>query len=258
MRSSLGFVWQRIVWYALVFAMPLFVVAFFGVLLAIGGAVFFNVPVLDVIGAVLFVIALGIGFALSLILIVEGFSWPLFQPALSVEGTDAFDAVARAFNYVMGRPLRYMFYMFVSLVSGLVSTLFVALVVYVVLRATRGFVGSGVFVEGRIDAIMPPVDWRDMTYAPNDSQTIAGLIVMIWVNLLVAVIAAYMVSYFYTATTWVYLLLRRSSDGTEFDEIFIDVDSQTTVADAPAEPTAVADAAKAAEEGDSASQNSIN
>ena len=35
---------------------------------------------------------------------------PMIVPALSIEGTDAFDAIQRCYAYVIGRPIRYFLY----------------------------------------------------------------------------------------------------------------------------------------------------
>ena len=53
--------------------------------------------------------------------------WPLMWATVSVEGTDAFDAISRTYSYVYQRPARYLFYLFVAVVIGMVAWQVVAL-----------------------------------------------------------------------------------------------------------------------------------
>src|SRR5690606_5540165 len=100
----------------------------------------------------------GVAIALTLIGLVLGSS--LLFPAMAVEGADAFDAISRAFNYLLGRPWRFLFYWATMLVYGAVTYLFVGLMVYFSLWTTKAFVGWWVFSDtpagvNRFDAIFP-------------------------------------------------------------------------------------------------------
>jgi hypothetical protein len=66
---------------------------------------------------------------------------------------------------------------------------------------------------------------------------------MVWIKLLIAVLPAFAVSYYFNAQTWVYLLLRRSADLVDFDDVYIEPDPETVTAPAddkvePTEPAA--------------------
>ena len=47
----------------------------------------------------------------------------------------------------------------------------------------------------------------------------AASIILVWVHLFIALVAAYAVSFYFSAHTLIYLLMRKGVDETEFDEI---------------------------------------
>jgi hypothetical protein len=51
---------------------------------------------------------------------------------------------------------------------------------------------------------------------------VAAWIGGVWLKLLIALLPAFTVSYYFCAYTWMYLLLRRAADGTEFDDLYLD------------------------------------
>jgi hypothetical protein len=53
-------------------------------------------------------------------------------------------------------------------------------------------------------------------------QSIAALVLSFWVYLMVAVVAAYAVSLYYSISTIIYFLMRREVDATELDDVYID------------------------------------
>ena len=74
------------------------------------------------------------GIVMAFIVVGLAIGWPLMVPTISVEGTDAFDAISRCFAYSMQRPWNYFFYATLTIVLGSISTfvflLFVQLMLY--------------------------------------------------------------------------------------------------------------------------------
>lgn len=232
---------------------PLGVIIVIRLVLALAGLIFFNVAVLDVIGAVLYGLLLLLGFLAAMFLIGLALGVNLLIPGITVEGTDAFDAVSRAYNYVVGRPWRYFFYTAVMIVYGAVTYLLVGLVVFSTIWFTKHCLSLGAVSEvadgvTRLDAVMPDPRWGRLLSDPDWDQlggtgTVAAALVRVWLMLLIAVLPAFAVSYYFNAQTWVYLLLRRSADLVDFDDVYIEPDPEDTVAPArdkvePAEPAA--------------------
>lgn len=223
---------------------PLGIVVIIRLLLAVVGWVCFNVMVLEIIGGIFYGLLLLLGFLATMLLIGLALGVNLLTPAIAVEATDAFDAVSRAYNYVIGRFWRFLFYTAVVIVYGAVTYLLVGLVVFSTIWLTRNCLSAGAVSEvaqgvTRLDAVMPEPRFGELLAEPNWDQldksgTVTALLVSVWTRLLIAVLPAFAVSYYFNAQTWVYLLLRRSADMVEFDEVYVESiadDADTPVSD---------------------------
>ena len=221
-------------WYFLSPLIPLMLVLLVGLVMALGGLLF-NLPfIVDVIGAILFGLALVGGFIIALLLIGLVSGANMLYPAISIEGTEAFDAISRAYHYVFFKPWQLFFYTLVSLVYGAITYLFVGAVIFLSLTVTHKFVASGVFisaaqgVDNRFDALMALPQLGQLRYdidtslLGSASGVVAAWLIRAWVMLLIGVLGAYAISFYFCANTWIYLLLRRTADGAEFDDIYLE------------------------------------
>ena len=229
--TALRYTAKRYVSFVLTPLIPVGVAVSIGLFLALAGLALFNLPYLDVVGALFFGIFLACGFAVALILFGLLIASPLLLPTLAVEGSDAFDAISRAFNYVIGRPWRYLFYNLVMVVYGAITYLFVGLIVFLTLWCTKAAVGLWTFAgdgdQTRFDAILPNPQLGELVHtvewsALDGSGWLAASIVMVWVKLLIALLPAFAVSLFFCEQTWIYLLLRRTAEGAELDEVYLE------------------------------------
>ncbi len=189
-----------------------------------------------IIGAIFFIF-LAISFILMLLLlgILGGFN--LLYPAIAVEDADAFDAMSRAFAYVYARPWRLLGYSLIALVYGAITLLFVSFAAYLILTISHTFAGWGMNLFGmhngaysgspELDTLWPapkflalaaPVNWWAMSWG----EFLGSLLLHFWVYLFVAAIGAYVISYYFSSHTIMYLLLRRSVDGQNLREVFLD------------------------------------
>ncbi|MCC7191849.1 MAG: hypothetical protein IT444_03610 [Phycisphaeraceae bacterium] len=243
-------------WPSLVFApvIPLVVAASIGLVLFLFGLILFGIPgvhlVTDILGGLLFVVVIVLSFAVVLLLIGLMLGANLLYPAVAVDGADGFDANSRAFNYVTGRPWQLLFYTLAALVYGAITYLFVAVVVFLTLLLAHQIVGwgAGVFMnspEGidRFDQLFREPNFGRLAYNPEWSSLrttgrVAAVLIMVWTYLFVGLLGAYAISYYFTAQTWIYLLLRRSADGTEFDDVYVGSKS-TSQAQSPSLPDKV-------------------
>ena len=215
---------------------PLAIILVLGLLLALGGLLG-NIPWgigALIIGAGFFLaILLGLLIAFLAIGLTAGFG--LMYPTITVEGSDCFDAISRSFSYVFSRPWRTILYSLVALVYGTLCYLFVRLFAFLALMAARTFVGWGVFTGGRnvpegadrLDALWPtptfdnfhgPVNWA----ALSGAEALGALLLAIWVYLVAAVVAAFLLSFYASAGTMIYLLLRRHVDATELNDVWVE------------------------------------
>ena len=225
MRYARGKFW----WFLLAPIIPLLVVMLLVVVMALTGMVF-NMPVTDILGGLLFPLWLAGGVVVTVVLIGLAGGANLLYPAIAVEGTEAFDALSRAYHYVYFRPWRLVFYHLAALVYGAITYLFVGLVIFLSLWMTQRFAGAWVFTDAaqtgvnRFDAIMPPPQIGKLVYETDwgvlsATGKVTAVLIKVWVMLLVGVLPAYAISYYFASNTWVYLLLRRVADGAAFDDI---------------------------------------
>jgi hypothetical protein len=216
---------------------PFVILLAFGIVMAVIallGAIPFIGPVL--IGLIFFVF-LGIAFVLMLLLLGVLGGFHLLYPAIAVEDADAFDAMSRSFAYVYARPWRLVIYTLLSLVYGAITFLFVSFVVYLIFLITHTFVGWGMNLFGShfgamsgvpaLQTIWPepqflrfttPVNW----YAMNWPEAIGSFCMHIWFYFFITAIWAYVVSYYFSSHTILYLLLRRSVDGQNLTDVHLE------------------------------------
>lgn len=103
-----------------------------GGVVAVAGWALLSLPWVQVAGALAYGVALVVMFIAVVLALGYALGFPLLVPALACEGTDAIDAIQRAYAYVLGRPLRLIAYsaVLLSLIVALVAT------TSLVLRAT--------------------------------------------------------------------------------------------------------------------------
>ncbi len=179
-------------------------------------------------------IALGFGFVMALLMMGLAYGWPLMWATISVEGTDSFDALSRTYAYVLQRPLRYAWYIFVSGLVGLLGMLVVFSFASAVLWLTSWGVSlgsGGPRATSIAKATSASPDQPDIDPDLDGSGSRMGLAcIAFWRALVKSLALGYEYSYFWTASTSIYLLMRRDVDATEIDEVFLDADASERVA----------------------------
>ena len=105
---------------------PLFGVAFAAVPLALFGLLLRTDIGLVIAGAFWFLPLLG-GLFMAVLLVGLFFGFPLMWATISVEGTDAFDALSRSYAYTYQRPLLYALYSLVAGALGMLGWIVVAI-----------------------------------------------------------------------------------------------------------------------------------
>ncbi len=242
-------------------AVPL-MVAVIALILALGGGVLVQwasyVPVInwiaDIMAGLVFGLAIGLGLMMAVLLILWAPGVHLMYPALAAEGSDALDAVARACGYVFARPWRLLFYSLVALVYGAATYLFVGLVIFAALSLTQAASSA---LADRLDILMPPPQWSQLEInQPLSAEqvgwsgVVAGTLMRVWTYLAIAVVAAYAISFYFAASSVIYLLLRRVHDGTDMGQCYTEPDDQPE----PLGQDKVEPPAEAAEKSDSQSE----
>ncbi|MEM1107439.1 MAG: hypothetical protein AAGH99_01980 [Planctomycetota bacterium] len=233
------FTLPRAAWFIVSPLISLFIAGVIWLLLAVVGVVLFNVPGLNVVGGLLFGLMLFVGFIAACCVIFAALGAGMLPSALAVEGTDAFDVVSRVFTFLLYRPIRYLLLTVVMMVYGALTYLVVGTVVFFTLWFARS--ATGVWVGGFDELLPVPQLGQPLgdlnTSGLSSTEKATSWLIRVWSALLFGVSIAYAASYFFTAQTWLYLLLRRDVDGTAFEEYAEEPDSQVTFVPSDAQAT---------------------
>ena len=153
------------------------------------------------------------GVVMAVLLVGLFLNWVLMWPTISTEGTDSFDALSRSYAYSFQRPLRYAAYLFVVAVIGALVWALVMVFASAVLRLSLWAVswGSG----SRLSELLAG---RETLQGGN---LLGVRLIHLWNGGVGLVATGFVFSYFFSAATAVYLLLRYHIDATETDEVFM-------------------------------------
>lgn len=158
----------------------------------------------------------------------------LMFPAISSEGSDAFDAISRAYSYVLSRPLHFMtlFFTIILCVAGIsfitsygaclimkTSYFTVGLGMGDKLDEIRAFI-AGLSGSGEVIASLKPISMR-----------IAALFFMLYIVLVKMTVGSIIIAFAGSASTIAYLILRKDVDGTELDDIYVEENEENTDVD---------------------------
>lgn len=210
------------------FAAPLF---------PIGGVLLATIPVLILgwimradagllFGGLLWPLALAAGLLMTLLLVGVLFGWPLMWATISAEGTDSFDALSRSYAYTFQRPLHYLFYAVAAGFIGWLGWLLVQNVAAGVVWMAYWAAGWGGGAEQYGLIVNGSEDLSTLGFA-------GAWLIRFWVGCVKLLAVGFLFSYFWTASTAIYFLLRRDVDATEMDEVYLDSDASEQTFDLP-------------------------
>lgn len=180
-------------------------------LITLGGFTL-GVPVVNIVGALLFAIALLLAGLALVLFVVHALAMPMLVPAMMCEGTDAYDAVQRTYAYIIAHPLRLLIHAAILLVLGAVS-----------IGLFSGF-AAGADALATTAAAQLTSDAGVEVLVGDDSldatQPLAHGIITAWRALLALTVSGFAFSYFFAAGTVLYLIARRICDGQGITEVW--------------------------------------
>lgn len=215
-------------------------------------------------------------FGLIMAVVMVGLiGWPMMYATISTEGSDSFDAISRSYSYVYQAPWNYLFYCFIAVIYGAALVFFVGLMGSLMVYLTKWGMTLTPSIYDRnptyLFAYAPTsYGWRDLlliqyqfaqpvevirpsgelglTYEVVQSEQfsfgphnyIGAFLVGVWVYALFLFVVGFGYSYFWTAASIIYLLMRRKVDDTEMDEIHLEDEDLDTPYTPPATPAAPA------------------
>ncbi len=178
---------------------------------------------------------------IAVILIGAAAGLNLLFPAIAYEDSDFFDAISRCVSSVYARPWRLGFYTLAAAVYGAVCYLFVRFFSFALLGLTYGFLQVGLD-DAKLQAIWPQPTFANLlgasAVAPKMwSLGLAAFFIRIWVLGVIGLMVSFLISFYFTASTILYALMRNRVDGTGLDEVYEAPEGDTLALEQPSIPT---------------------
>lgn len=224
---------------------PFIGVFFFGLCNVIGGLIG-RIPVFGEL-----VVALGFPFAFiaGLMMVFVGVIGVLgicfMYPTISAEGSDAFDAMSRAYSYVLSRPKQFCIYCVIYIVYGVICLSIVAFSAWLVIHLSFCTVGFGMgekfyavksYILQRCNIAClgfctKPVDNPQTSVNVIGGWSLKFLAGMLIVYIFFIKLAVwnFLVNYVFSAKTVIYFLLRKEIDSTNFSDVYLEIGSQNEI-----------------------------
>jgi hypothetical protein len=212
--------WRRLIFCLL---LPLLIAAVLCAVLLIGGF-FLMLPWVDLLGGLLYGIALLVGFGVVFLMVGYALGFSLLVPAVACENCDAADAQQRAYAYVLSRPLHLIGYGVVGVVGLAIGFVLASLFAVAILRVTGGLVDA---VTAN-PAVAGAYKFELFNLAPDSTASVplaahsawSAWLVTFWQTVVVCLVAGYAIANYFGGSTIIYLLMRRACDGQEITEVW--------------------------------------
>lgn len=149
----------------------------------------------------------------------------LMFPTIAFENSECFTAVNNSFRYVFARPWRLGVYTAVAIVYGGISYALVRFFVFGLLLTCYRFLQLGflesnlklerLWAEPRFESLFTPVAVETSFW----TERVGAFLIQAGVMSVVGLMAAFVVSYCFSANTIIYALIRNRVDGTDLSQI---------------------------------------
>ncbi len=190
-----------------------------------------NIPrVGELIMGIFIFLALVAGALISVILIgtIAGFN--LMFPAVACDGSDCFDAISRSFSYVYAKPWLMGFYTTIAAVYGAICYVFIRFFVFLMLLSTYRLLQFGILGDNnKLTAIWAKPSFGNLFdlssfTSTNWAQSIAVFLINLCLLAIIGLIVSFIMSFYFSANTIIYTLLRNRVDNTALDDIYTPTD----------------------------------
>ncbi len=231
--------------------LPICIIIFIGFFIFLLGVIG-NIPIIgELIMGIFTLLALVAGTLIATVMIgtVAGFN--LMFPAIAYDGSDCFDAISRSFSYIYSKPWQMGFYTAIAAVYGAICYLFVRFFIFLLLWITHWFLQLGVWTDNssnevnKLAAIWPTPTFTGLrgvqSWATvNWSESTAAFLIYLVLLIAVGSLVSFVISFYFSANTIIYALMRNKVDNTALDDIYTlasDTESEPFAAESETEPS---------------------
>ena len=224
---------------------PIAIMLFMGLfifLLALAG----NIPQVGELIVVLGTpLALINGALIAVILIGAVAGFGLMFPAVAYDGSDCFDSISRSFSYVYAQPSRMASYTVIAAVYGAICYVFVRFFAFLMLSITHCLLQLGVWTYSstngvdKLTAIWPKPEFMNLLGSQDAAPTawaelLAARLAYLFVLMVVGLIVSFIISFYFSANTIIYSLMRNRVDKTALNDVcthFDEAEIETSTAE---------------------------
>lgn len=228
--EALKFGWEKLGGFIAAPLIPTGIMIGAGALIAIIGSLG-NIPAAGkIIMALSIGAALLLGLFISLFLVGSIIGCHLMFPSIAYEGSNGFDAISRSFAYVYAHPWCTTFYGLMASFYGVVCYLFMRMFVFLLLIITYHLMSLGIYdVNNEVDTLgriwaRPELFnlLRENTEITMTSvEAAASFMIHLAVLFIIALLAAFVVSFYFSGCTIIYALMREKVDHVSTDHIYV-------------------------------------
>ena len=174
------------------------------------------------------------GLVIAVLLLGLAFGWPLMWATISAEGDDSWGAVSRSYQYVFQRPLHYLIYACMAAVLGILGWIVVSNLAAGVISLTYWAADWGANTARWVpDAGNSSIDTLISEAEFGSVGWFGGKLILFWCGCVKMLAVGFLYSYFWTASTAIYFLLRYHADAVELDEVFLEEDEDEPASGLP-------------------------
>jgi hypothetical protein len=172
----------------------------------------------ELIMSIFMVPALFAGALIALFSIGTVLGFNLMFPAVAYDGSDCFDAISRSYCYVNAKPWRMIFYSIIAAVYGAICYVFVRFVAFLMLFFTHRFLQLGIR-NNKLETIWSGPTLVNLVDPPNLSAANWSIIYLLILSVVVLVVS-FILSFYFSANTIIYSLMRNKVDNTALDDVY--------------------------------------
>ncbi len=205
---------------------PVGIIIFIGLFIFLLGLIG-NIPGAgELIMGIFGLLALIAGALIAVVLIGAFAGFNLMFPAVAYDGSDCFDAISRSFSYVYAKPWRMGFYTAIGAIYGAICYTFVRIFAFLLLWVTHLALQVGVLGDNsKLTAIWQEPSFRDLLVPPNWGalnwpQYIAAFLIYLCSSAVVGLLVSFIISFYFSANTIIYSLMRNKVDNTALEDIY--------------------------------------
>lgn len=216
---------------------PVILIASLGYLIILLIGLLANIPWAgEIIFALSFAIVLFTGTIMAFVAIWAITGGTLMFGAMGYESSDTFDIITRTFIYLRAKPWLFVFYSASAVVYGAICYLFVRLFAFLMLVLGRYFLAVIMWTKAgraetvsKLDALWPQPEFFNLAgnaleITKRPTESLAAFIVYLEILAVAAVVFAVAMSFYFSANSIIYCLLRKKVDGTAIEEVFVETE----------------------------------